>query len=296
MSFSFYFPTKDFIFLWGFGPRRVWGGRGGTSMDSERVSAALQQGEKGGWKDDGKQKPNQGQNQAWKRALIFDTWCFSFFPPSLPFLSFTLTHTLGSQGNWCAAFDGKERPILRAKRPWWKSRKKERKWLENVLLKKKERMATHDKSGWRDGNQTWWRLRVWWLNGSGGKAKVDGELTVLAQRWWWLRLAWSFQCVMLVVILLECGEWMRSLHARGSSGRLGGLDASGRPIAGAVAIFVPLLSWISSPASSSLPLAFDRASLPCSLPYDIITQRYRQASKKHRAGLRICRSVHLKEV
>lgn len=31
-----------------------------------------------------KAKPNQGQNQAWKRALIFDTWCSSFFS-SLPF-------------------------------------------------------------------------------------------------------------------------------------------------------------------------------------------------------------------
>lgn len=89
---------------------------------------------------------------------------------------------------------------------------------------------------------------------------------------------------------------MHLLYVQGSSWRYEGLDASGRPISEAVAIFVPLLSWISSPASSSLPLSFDHASLPCSLPYDIITQRYRQASKNHWAGLCICRSVHLKGV
>ena len=38
------------------------------------------------------------------------------FFSSLPF-SLSPSHTLGSQGNWCAAFDGKERPILTAKRP-----------------------------------------------------------------------------------------------------------------------------------------------------------------------------------
>lgn len=99
------------------------------------------------WKAKTQPRPKSGMK------ACLDLWymVFFFFLHS-PFLSFTLTHTLGSQGNWCAAFDGKERPILTAKRPWWKGWKKESKWVENVLL---ERMATHDKSlGWSDGNQT----------------------------------------------------------------------------------------------------------------------------------------------
>lgn len=73
---------------------------------------------------------------------------------------------------------------------------------------------------------------------------------------------------------------LQLLHGLGAFWLSEGLDASGRPIAEAVAIFVPLLSWLSSPPSSSLPLSFDQASLPCCLPYDIITQRYRRPSKK----------------
>lgn len=120
---SFFFLFFAYV---DFGPRRVgrkhWWVRG--------VSAARTSGRNGGMEKWWKAKTNQGQNRAWKRALIFDTWCSSFFP-LFPFLPFTLTRTLGSQGNWCAAFDGKERPILTAKRPWWKGWKKERKWLEN---------------------------------------------------------------------------------------------------------------------------------------------------------------------
>lgn len=42
------------------------------------------------------------------------------------------------------------------------------------------------------------------------------------------------------------------------------------------------------------PLSFDPSTLPCSLPYDIITQRYPRASKQHQAGRSIRLSVRLK--
>ena len=117
----------------------------------QRAPASLVQREK---KEDGKMMESKNPTKAKIRhesvpwSLIHGVLLFF----SSPFLSFTLTHTLGSQGNWCAAFDGKERPILTAKKTMMKGLKKERKWVENVLL---ERMATHVKSlGWSDGNQT----------------------------------------------------------------------------------------------------------------------------------------------
>lgn len=68
---------------------------------------------------------------------------------------------------------------------------------------------------------------------------------------------------MLPSILLERIKRTHSLHEFGPSWWFGRLDASGRPMAKAVAIFVLLLSWISFLASSSLPLFFDHASLLC---------------------------------
>lgn len=68
---------------------------------------------------------------------------------------------------------------------------------------------------------------------------------------------------MLLVILSAQIKGMHLLLGFGPSWWSGGLDASGRPMAEAVAIFVLLLSWISFLGSSSLPLLFDRASLLC---------------------------------
>lgn len=171
------FPYKRFHFsaTEDFAPQRGWG----ENVDGLRERLHPYNREK---KEDGEMMESKTPTRpkSGMKACL-DLWYTVFFFFSLsPFLSFTLTLTLGSQGNWCAAFDGKERPILTAKRPWWKGWEKERKWQENVFL---ERMETHDKYlRWSDGNQASGRLRVWWFNGSGEAAKVDGELTVLAQR------------------------------------------------------------------------------------------------------------------
>lgn len=116
------FPYKSVWF------QRMWDldhwGSGEIVEGSESIRSPRTGRGKKGWKDDGKAKTQLGQKQAWKRALIFDTWCSSFFSPLS--LSFTLTHTLGSQGNWCAAFDGKERPILTAKKTMMKGLRKKK--------------------------------------------------------------------------------------------------------------------------------------------------------------------------
>lgn len=75
-------PTKasDFIF------QRTWNldHWEKTSMGFSESVCSPRTGRKGRMERWWKAKPNQGQNQAWKRALIFDTWCSSFFS-SLPF-------------------------------------------------------------------------------------------------------------------------------------------------------------------------------------------------------------------
>ena len=124
-------------------------GSEGENVDGfgERLKP-LERGERGGWKDDGKQKPNQGQNQAWKRALIFDTWCSSFFLLS-PFLSFTLTYTWESRQLMCCLWWQREAYINRQKTPWWKGREKRKKMGRKCLIRK-------------NGN-SWWILEMeWW--------------------------------------------------------------------------------------------------------------------------------------
>lgn len=101
------------------------GGEKTMSMGFRRASAALSTGRKRRMERWWKAQTQPGPKSGMKACL--DLWYMvSFFFLLSPFLSFTLTHTLGSQGNWCAAFDGKERPILTAKRPWWKGLRKKK--------------------------------------------------------------------------------------------------------------------------------------------------------------------------
>lgn len=81
--------------------------------------------------------------------------------------------------------------------------------------------------------------------------------------------------------------------AGGPSRRSRGLDASGRPVAGAVAIFVPLLSWISSPASSSLPLS-PLIMLPSLALWRMTSSRSGIDEHQRTSGLCMCRSVRLR--
>lgn len=119
-------------------------------------------------------------------------------------------------------------------------------------------MATLDKHlGRSDGNQT---SAIQGFDGRGAGRR--GALTVLGERRRWPGSTRWFRGVALAVAIFP----ERGAPQTGDEPGPGGPDTGGRPAAQTVAIFVPLLSWISSPPLLLPSLfAFDLTSHPPSL-------------------------------